>query len=749
MSKSMIYPLCLAALLAYLFVVFVGHTSAVQESGVVLFRWLWVPSLELDFSFQLDGLSLLFSLLITGIGALIFFYAAGYMRNYQRQPYFFTILFLFALSMLGLVLADHLMVLFIFWELTTITSYLLIGFNNHSHIARRNALQALLVTGGAGLVLFAGLVWMGIAGGSFYLSDILKHPDLVLSNTIYADWIFGLIFIGCIAKSAQMPYHFWLPNAMAAPTPVSAYLHSATMVKAGIYLLARLQPVFGELELWMPLLGTLGAVTAVWASILSITQNDLKQLLAYTTLMALGTLTFLLAFPSEAMAIAAMVFLVVHALYKAALFLMVGMIDQTAGTRQLDELSGLKHRIKHIWYMALLSGLSMAGIPLFFGFIAKELQYAAALEQSALAIGVLMTANALMIVAAYMVVVKPFWGEKSAAATAIKEKPSVLLWLPCALLGLLGVMYGIAPMLAYDGLIHLAVNDVVGSAVSNAPLSLWHGFNAALLLSIITFGLGGAAIIKFDKIHSYCLNLSRKMPAIEPLYFKKLDYFKHLSVWITNLLHDGSLEHYLRIVVGFVFATILLVVIDHYTLASLLPTLPQSPNWIGVALSVLAIAGAFYAIRSTTKIMALAALGASGFAMAGIFLLHGALDVAMTQLLVETLFVILAAAILWRIPEMSLATKCHRDAYVINAVIAIIAGAAITCVMMVVLQQPLDLSLTYFFEHTSYTQAHGRNIVNVILVDFRAFDTFGEATVVAAAALGLWSLTRNVKGDRA
>lgn len=742
MQKTMIFPLIIAGLLVWLFCYGYGNVALMIQSGNThIWQMEWVPSLDLRFGMFVDGLSLLFSGLIIGIGALIFIYSSAYMRKYERTFYFHLILFLFALSMLGLVLADHLILLFIFWELTSVTSYLLIGYNNTSKISRRNALQALLVTGGCGLVMFAGFVWLGMEAGTFYLSEILAAENAALSSD-YANWIFVLIFIGAAGKSAQMPFHFWLPNAMAAPTPVSAYLHSATMVKAGIYLLARLHPVFSDLPLWFWLLAVLGGLTAVWASLLAIKQQDLKQVLAYTTLMALGTLTFLLAFDTELMVVVAMVFLVIHALYKACLFMVIGIIDQSVGTRKVDELGGLIRKLPHLWIFALLAGLSMAGIPPLFGFIGKELQYEAALEHPhALAIILtLMAANALMFVAAYMVAVRPFFGAMTKEVESAKPLHFLCL-LPVIVLALLSAAFGFMPQLIYPVAIEPAIN-AVAATITDVKLALWHGVNEPFMLSVATFSLGLLGVLCVKGLARFSQRFSQEFPSIENIYFAKLDAYQKLSLRVTAFIHDGSLEHYLRIVISVIFATILLTITEFYDLRQLIPQLPILPNWIGVALSLLAVFGAYYAVKAETKIMALAALGASGFAMAGIFLLHGALDVAMTQLLVETLFVILAAALLWRVPEMSLMSKCKRDSRDLNILISVIAGVTSTLIIMVVLRQPLDLELTYFFEHASYAMAHGRNIVNVILVDFRAFDTFGEITVVAAAALGLWGLTR-------
>ena len=407
-----------------LFCVFAAQAPQVAEGGPILWSATWIPSLDIRLSVLIDGLSLTFALLITGIGALVALFSVRYLGGRPDYERFVLFLMLFMLGMLGLVLADNIITLFVFWEVTTITSYLLIGFDSDSARARRNALQALLVTGAGALAMLAGLVLLGNAAGSWELSVILERGEAVRAHPHYTA-ILILVLIGAFTKSAQFPFHFWLPNAMAAPTPVSAFLHSATMVKGGVYLLARLNPALSGTEAWFWSLVIAGGVTAVFASVLAVRQTDIKQILAYTTLMALGTLVlFIGAGTSEAIK-GAMVFLVVHSLYKAALFLVIGIVDHEAGTREVGQLRGLARKMPVTALAAWISALSMAGLPPLFGFIGKEFLYKAGLGMGVAQVWITGAAfaNALMVAAAGIVALRPFTGPLAAPRVVRTKAP--------------------------------------------------------------------------------------------------------------------------------------------------------------------------------------------------------------------------------------------------------------------------------------------------------------------------------------
>ncbi|MEM8591349.1 MAG: proton-conducting transporter membrane subunit, partial [Pseudomonadota bacterium] len=480
-----IAPVILAAAL---FAWFCTMIPAIAAGEVIRVAWDWVPSLGIALSFLVDGLSLTFALLISGIGTLVFLYSNTYLAGYKQYNRFVLFLTGFMLAMLGLVLADNLISLFVFWELTTITSYLLIGFGHETKNGRRSALQALFVTGAGALALLAGFILMGFAAGSFEISEILAS-DALREHPLYIP-ILILVLAGAFTKSAQFPFHFWLPNAMAAPTPVSAFLHSATMVKGGVYLLARLYPGLSGTEAWIWSLTIFGAYTAVFASILALRQTDLKQTLAYTTLMALGTLTLILGQSGGYAMTAFVTFLITHSLYKASLFLMIGCVDYGTGTREAGILGGLARAMPITATAAALAALSMAGLPPFVGFIAKELAYAGSLEVPSsvyLVAGASLAANALMFAVAGIVAFKPFWRKAQMETPRTPKEARWPMLLGPMLLAVLGLLFGLMPGLIQTTLVNPTVAGLMGEAADPKTLKLWAGVNVPLFLSLATF----------------------------------------------------------------------------------------------------------------------------------------------------------------------------------------------------------------------------------------------------------------------
>ena len=728
------------ALALGLFVWFLTLVPAVAEGQALRLVWEWVPSLGVSLSFLVDGLSLTFALLISAIGALVFLYSATYLGGHPQFRRFALFLTLFMLSMLGLVLADNLIALFVFWELTTITSYLLIGFGHETAKGRRSALQALFVTGAGALALLAGFILLGMAAGSFELSVILAQADAVKAHAMYLP-ILILILAGTFTKSAQFPFHFWLPNAMAAPTPVSAFLHSATMVKAGVYLMARLHPAMSGTDAWFWALTVAGGVTAVFASVLALRQTDLKQALAYTTLMALGTLTLFLGQTSGYAMTAFATFLVVHSLYKAALFLVVGCIDHATGTREAGVLGGLARAMPVTAVAAALAALSMAGFPPFLGFIGKELKYAGALAvgaEPALIVAALVLANALMLAVAGVVAFRPFWRPPGGP---LPQEPHEAHWTMLAgpvVLAVLGVVLGLFPGLIQTTLINPTVAALLGSAEEAKPLVLWAGVNMPLILSVVTVALGIALYLGHRPLRDWLARLDAGAPNFDRGWDRFLLGLKGLAAWQTRLLQSGDLRKYLSAT----FVTILVALGGTMLVQRAVPGIPDlgSVTWSNMALVLLIVAGALLAAVTRSRITAMAALGVVGIAVAMIFIVFGAPDVAITQLLVETLVVVLVAVALLRLPALD--PPGTRDWRPLHAVLAVGVGVTVTLTLLAVLEVPLDLRLTAYFEATSWPEAFGRNIVNVILVDFRALDTFGEVAVVAVAALSAYALLR-------
>lgn len=723
------------------FLYLVTQLPIISQGAVLRFAYPWAPSLDLHLAFALDGFSLLFGLLISGIGALVLLYANGYLAGHPHLGHFTGYITLFMMAMLGVILADNLLLLFLFWELTSISSYLLIGFKHTDDKARKAALQALLVTGSGGLALLAGLVLLGQIGGTFTLSLLLQQQELIQDHALYTPMVL-LILLGAATKSAQFPFHFWLPNAMAAPTPVSAYLHSATMVKAGVYLIGRLAPVLGGSTLWMGLVTTLGAVTLLVGAWLAWQQTDLKRILAYSTVSALGTLFLLLGLGTAVAIKGAMVFLLAHALYKGALFMVAGTVDHETGTREITQLRGLRQAMPITAVAAGLAGLSMVGVPPLFGFIGKELVYETTLYAplalswaTTLLTVVALVANALTIIAAGLLVVRPFWGETSDAHAQVHEA-SWQLWLGPLLLATMGLLTGVAAGMMGRGLIAPAVAAVAGEAVT-VKLALWHGINPMLLLSILTVCLGIAGYWWHGRLVGWAQRLQYRIPWGPAVgYAWLLNGMLRGAYWQTRFWQHGYLPRYLLLVV------LTGVGLVGFTLASRVG-LPNSVDFRGVRLYETVVVGLMVGataivVTTASRLTAIVALGVVGLGMTLLFMLLSAPDLAITQFAIETLTVLLFVFILYRLPRFanySSAGIRWRD-----GIIAAGVGLLMTWLVLVVTGLPHPGHVAAYFGEQSWLQAQGRNVVNVILVDFRGLDTLGEIVVLTVAALGVYSL---------
>ena len=724
-----------------LFLYFLGLLPEIAQ-GPQVYGFDWVPSLGVQLSVLLDGLSMTFALLITGIGAAVTLYSARYLGDHPDYPRFVSYLLMFMVGMLGLVLADNLIMLFVFWEITTIASYLLIGFNADSAASRRSALQALLVTGTGGLILLAGLIVLGTVAGTSQLSQIVTMGDMIRAHP----WYLGILLLflaGAFTKSAQVPFHFWLPNAMAAPTPVSAYLHSATMVKAGVFLMARMNPALGGTDAWFWILTLFGGVTAVFASVMALRQTDIKQVLAYTTLMALGTLTMFIGAGTHYAIVAAMLFLVVHSLYKAALFLMIGIVDHATGTRDAGVLGGLSKAMPLTGLAAALAAISMAGIPPMIGFIGKEFMYKAGLGLDGFGAfwvtAMAFAASVLSFAVGGIVALKPFRGDLRPTPTTPHEGPWAMLAGPLVL-GALSLIFGLLPGVLGHYLVGPATHAVFGE-VREVHLYLWGVINMALILSLLTFLAGWLVYRRHQAIRDRLAAFEARSPIdFDAGWDRLLDGFKAFAAWQTNLIQTGSLQRYMAVM----FATFVVMVGGSYLIKGAFQGVPglsaEGVHPIQWTVLGLIVAGAILTVWTHSRMTAIAGMGASGIGVSLIFIMFSAPDVAITQLLVEVLVVVLVSVVMLRLPYLPRRSKTRFRTG--HAVIAGGAGLVMTFLLMSVMATDFDRRLTSFFEGASYPEAHGRNIVNVILVDFRALDTFGEITVVAIAAIAAFALLR-------
>jgi multicomponent Na+:H+ antiporter subunit A len=728
-----VVPALIAAWLA-------AQVPRIVDGGPIRETVAWIPALGIEASFRLDGLALLFALLISGIGALVVVYAGGYLAGDRRLGRFSLILFAFMASMLGVVLADNLLLLYAAWALTGITSYLLIGFDSHSPTARRAALQALITTFAGELALLAGIVMLGQAGGSYELSVLVERGDRIAADPLFGPMTV-LLVAGALTKSAQFPFHYWLPNAMEAPTPVSAYLHSATMVKAGVYLLARISPIFAGTDLWLWLVGGAGAITMVLAAFLAIHQTDLKRLLAYSTVSALGIMTFLLGIGSEHAVNAAMTFLLGHALYKGTLFLVAGILDHETGMRDASRLSGLRTAMPITMVAAALAAFSMAALPPFFGFIGKELVYEAAVHAEplppALLTALVLAPSVVFVVVAAVAGIRPFAGPRVDLPKAPHDPGPAMLVGP-VLLGALGVIGGLVPAAFATGLVSPAAASITGTP-SDVELALWHGLTPMLLLSGLTLLLGIAAFWSLAPIAA----LARRADVggrigPERGYEGAMDGIRAAADALARYVQNGLLRRYLLMILVAGTALVGFAFVGRGPLPSL--RLPLDVQAHELAVVGIVIIAALTAITTRSRLSAIAALGIVGYGVALIYLLFGAPDLAMTQILIETLTVILFVLVLYHLPRFAILSS--RAARVRDAVIAGTAGVLMGGLTLAAFSVQNDVPLSEFFGATSYPDAHGRNIVNVILVDFRAMDTLGEITVLALAALGIYALLR-------
>jgi multicomponent Na+:H+ antiporter subunit A len=696
----------------------------------------WVPGLDLALSFRVDAFAVLFLAVIGVAGTAIFWYAARYFSPGTRVYRFAGTMTLFAGSMAGLVASDHLLSLFVFWELTTVTSYLLIGYDDHSARARSAALHAAVVTGLGGLAMLGGLVILGNAAGSFLISEITAASTLT-GAAVDAAW--ALILLGAVTKSAQFPFHGWLPGAMAAPTPASAFLHSATMVKAGIFLVGRLGFTAADgVTWWRPAILVIGVITMAVGAWQALRQTDLKLLLAHGTVSQLGFMFLLIGSGSTKLLYGGLALLAAHALFKAALFLVVGTIDHETGTRDITRLTGLRRSMPLTFATAVAASLSMAALPLTFGFAAKEAAFDGLVGEGGILIGAAAALSVLTVAYTGRFLIGAFGSVRSDQPdAAAASRPGTLLVLPAAAITVLSLVLGFAPGLL-EGAVG-AATEAAGGIEGSGKLVVWPGLVEALAWSMVSLGLGLAAIAARDRLErlvTAARKVTGRVPSPQDVFSSSIRGLLAFADRVTGTVQHGSLPAYA--------ATILLIAVGAPTVGALTAStslaLPPAGTAGQAILGVIVLASAIGLAFVRRRFAAVILLGAVGYGVAGLFAVAGGPDLALTQLLVETLAVALFALVLRHLPA--------RFPRVFARIWRVAVGAAVGVFVLgaglVVTAARPSTAVADGYLQASVPEADGANVVNTILVDFRALDTLGEIAVVAVAAIGAAGLVAPV-----
>ncbi|MFP3841041.1 Na+/H+ antiporter subunit A [Bacillus safensis] len=740
----------------------------ITSNGRTLFSQAeWIPSLGMNFTVYVDGLSLLFALLITGIGALVVLYSIFYLSKEKEQlGSFYTYLLMFMTAMLGVVLSDNMVVLYLFWELTSISSFLLIGYWYKRERSRYGATKSLLITVFGGLAMLGGFILIYLITDSFSIREAVNQLQLIMASPYFIPAMI-LILLGAFTKSAQFPFYIWLPDAMEAPTPVSSYLHSATMVKAGIYLVARFSPIFAISEVWFWTISIVGLVTLFWGSFHAVRQNDLKAILAYSTVSQLGMIMLMLGVGSAAIhennpaffgaAILAAIFhLINHATFKGSLFMAAGIIDHETGTRDIRKLGGLMTIMPITFTITLIGTFSMAGLPPFNGFLSKELFFTSMIRISDISFTDVSTWGAIIPALAWlasvftfiysmMLLFKTFRGRLNIDQLEKKphEAPIGMLIPPIILAALVVTFFFFPNILAYS-VIEPAIAAIIPEAIEtgsrfSVKIEAWHGFQPELYMTIGVVVLGTIGYLTLSKWRPM-YNIFKEKWSFNALYDRSLIGLEKGSYRLTNSYMTGFLRDYLVYV--FWFMIIVIGGVMFYQQAFSFQTdQAASIGTYEVILSLVMVAATIATVFASSRLTAIIALGVMGYTLSLFFVIFRAPDLALTQLIIETISVALFLLCFYHLPKLSLKQKTRRFKMT-NFIISLGVGVVVTCLAFAsTSQQSLDTISTYFIEN-SYKLAGGDNIVNVILVDFRGFDTLFEITVLAIAALGIYGLLK-------
>jgi multicomponent K+:H+ antiporter subunit A len=715
---------------------------ALGGSSVPSATWAWVPALGLDLTLMVDPLGWMFALLILGIGLLVVIFSHFYLDGTEDTARFFASLMLFQGAMLGIVIAGNVLLLLVFWELTSLASFLLIGFWQHRPEARQGARMALAVTGGGGLALIAGLLLLGLAAGSFDLQAILARGDIVRASPLYPA-ILGFVLIGCFTKSAQFPFHFWLPHAMAAPTPVSAYLHSATMVKAGVFLIARLWPVLAGTEAYTLIVTLTGLVTMLLGAGVALFRHDLKSILAYSTISQLGMLVMLLGLSREAAVIAAMLHVLNHAAFKAALFMSAGIVEHETGTRDIRRLGGLAKAMPLTALIATLAAAAMAGLPPLGGFISKELMLYQATDVTLFAQPWLMPVLATLAAAlsagySFRLAAHLFFGTpREDAPHARAHDPGLGMAAPPALLSLFAVLLGLVPMALAAPLVGAVTGAVTGGAPPHVDLALWHGVNLALFLSLAA--VFGGALLLWRHARLLAVWERASLPDAKAMFESTLAVADHAVRKALVVTHSPSLQTMLA--AG--FAVTVALILEGALAGGGILTGPRPglaaefPAIVAWALLIAASVGVVNDARNRLRVLVY--LGVIGLVVSLAFAWLSAPDLALTQIAVEAVTILLLLLALNLLPKapppLSGPARRWRD-----AALAVAGGTAVGLIAWAMLTRDPGASIAAFHLANAKSGGGGTNVVNVILVDFRAFDTLGEIIVLGIAGLGIFAL---------
>ena len=735
----------------------------IAHGGVIREEFMWLPSLGLNFVLRMDGFAWLFSMLVLGIGTLVSLYARYYMSPDDPVPRFFAFFLAFMGAMLGLVISGNLIQIVFFWELTSLFSFLLIGYWHHRADARRGAYMALMVTGAGGLCLLAGVMLLGHIVGSYDLDRVLAAGDQIRAHSLYPVML-ALVLIGALSKSAQFPFHFWLPHAMAAPTPVSAYLHSATMVKAGVFLLARLWPSLSGSEEWFWIVGGAGALTLLLGAYCAMFQNDLKGLLAYSTISHLGLITLLLGLNSPLAAVAAVFHILNHATFKASLFMAAGIIDHESGTRDIRKLSGLVKLIPFTATLAMVASASMAGVPLLNGFLSKEMFFAETVFISStawveIALPLIATiAGTFSVAYALRFTVDVFFGPPATHLPHTPHEPPRWMRAPVELLVFTCLLVGIFPAQVVGSILAAAALPVVGGELPEYSLAIWHGWNAPMIMSLVAMSGG---VVLYLLLRKQLKRGRFKYPPIISYFNGKRGFERSLVVMMRGVRKIEKRISTKRLQTQ-LFLLVLVAVIG-----GMIPMLNSGLSWgdrpkipgsiVFVTLWLLAIACALGAAWQAKyhRLAALTMVSVCGLMTCVTFVWFSAPDLALTQLVVEVVTtVLILLGLRWlprRIEEVSPLPNTLRKArirrvrdFLLSTVVG--GGMALLSYAMLTRQTPNDISS--FYLSRALPEGGGSNVVNVMLVDFRGFDTLGEITVLGAVALTVYALLRRFRPSK-